>query len=101
MLPNSILRPRLFDFVEDAAVALGRVLGPQDEDVGRVLDLAVGVEWRLVDQGDALVARMLGIDFALGLGDHALVGADLAERRAIGERFTLLYVKRYKHSDLC
>ena len=52
------LAAAVVDFVEDPSVAAGGILGPQDEDVRRVLDLAAFIARRLVDQGDALVGGM-------------------------------------------
>ena len=91
------LAAAIVDLVEDSSVASGGILGPQDEDVGRVFDLAVGVERRLVDQRDALVGGIVRIDLALGLGDDALIGAGLAERRAVGQGFDPFDVEREQH----
>ena len=87
-------------FVEDAAVAPGKVLRAQDEDVGRVLDLAAGVARRLVDQRDALVGGIGRIDFAACGRDHALIGADLAEGGAFGQRLDRLDREGEKHCYL-
>ena len=93
------LAAAIVDLVEDAAVALGRVLGPQHEEVGRVLDHAARVARRLVDQRDALVAGRIGIDLALGDADHLLIGADRAERGAVGQRLDGLDLDRDDHGS--
>jgi hypothetical protein len=73
------------------------ILRPQDEDAGRVLDLAGAVAPRLVDQRDAAVGGHRRIDFAAGDGDDAFVGTGLAERSAIGQRFDDLDLEGEKH----
>jgi hypothetical protein len=78
--------------------ALGRVLGPEHEEISRVLDPATLVQGRLVDQGDALVALGLGIDLAAGDADHALIGPDIAERRAVGQRLDGLDIDGEDHA---
>jgi hypothetical protein len=79
------------------AVAFGGVLRPQDEDVGRIFDLAAGVARRLVDIGDALVGGIVRIDLTARGADHALIGADLAERGAVGQGFDLGDINGQQH----
>jgi len=91
------LAAAIVDLVEKPPVAAGGIPRPKNEDTGRVLDPAGGIARRLVDQGDAAVGRRGGIDFAAGDGDDALIGAHLAERRAIGQRLDLLDLEREEH----
>jgi len=91
------LAAAIVDLVEDAAVATAWVLGPQDEEVGGILDLAALVERSLVDQRDLFVAARLGVDLALGDADHALIGPDVAECGAAGQRLDGLDVDRGDH----
>ena len=91
------LAAAIVDLVEDVPVAFGGILGPQDEDVGRVLDAAPGIERRVADQRDAPVVGKLRIDLASGLADHTLVSSDFAERCAVGEGFDAFDVQGQQH----
>ena len=59
---------------------------------------AARIARRLGDQRDGLVARRVGIDLALGDADHLLIGADRAERRAVGQGFDGLDFDRGNHA---
>ena len=58
-------------------VALGEVDRLEDEDIHRVLDLAVGVAGRELDIGDDRVSRIRGVDLAVGFAAKLLVRADI------------------------
>ena len=75
-------RPAVDDVEEDHPVAAGRILGLEDEDIGRELDLAVAVPRRHPEVGDDLVARMRGVDGEVGGAPDLLVRPGGAERLA-------------------
>src|SRR5262249_53952563 len=74
------------DIVENRPVALGRILGRQDVEVGRELDLAGAVARREIQVDDRLIARVLGIDGEADDARDFLIGPGVAERLAPGER---------------
>ncbi len=75
------------DVVEDLAVALGAIDRPQHEPVDLVLDHAARVAGCALDIHDTGVARVGRVELAFRHAAHALIGAGVAELRAVGERF--------------
>ena len=75
------------DVEEQAAVALGRVVGAQDAEVGGELDESLLIAGRELDVGDGLVGRMHGVDGEVGDAIDLGVGANVAEGLAVGEGF--------------
>jgi hypothetical protein len=75
------------DLVDQLGAALGRVDGAEDEDVGLVLDHAVRVARRLGEVEDPLVARIGGVELALGGAGDPFIGAGAAELGPRRERF--------------
>ena len=67
------------DVDERDAVPVGRVLRLEDREVGAELDEPGGVARRLVEIGDDLVARALGIDDEVDASDDQLVAAGRTE----------------------
>jgi len=63
-------------------VAVLQVDRLEDEDVGRVLDLAVAVPRREFDVGDEGISRIRGVELAEGGAAELLVLADRSEREA-------------------
>ena len=84
------LAPAIVHLVEELVIAARRVGRAQNEDIGVVLDHAAGIARRLVEIDDDAVARIGGIELALGRADDALVGAGRAERGAVGEGLDLV-----------
>ncbi len=62
-------------FVEDRAVALREIDGPEDIEVGRVFDLPLRIARRLVEIDDRCVERMGGVERAMIAADNLFIGA--------------------------
>ncbi|WP_431310880.1 hypothetical protein [Methylorubrum aminovorans] len=71
---------------QERSAAAGRILGPQDEQVGLVLDHAAGVAGRQGDVDDAGIGGIGRVELAAGRADDALVAAGRAELGAVGKR---------------
>src|SRR5258706_255511 len=74
------------DVVDEGAVALERVRGAQDLEVGRVFDLAARVARGKADVGDVAVRRMRWIELAVETPGDAHIGPGSAEALALGKR---------------
>jgi len=91
----------IHDVQQQRAVALRGILRAQDREIGGELDLAGGIAGRLAlnlrlpsrrfgrgarqffEPDDDLVARVRGVDREPDFARHDLVGAGVAERRAV------------------
>ena len=71
---------------EEPPVALGRIDGLQDHDVGAEGDAALPIDRRVVQIADSRLGRSAGVDGILGPAPKPLVGTALAEGMALGER---------------
>jgi hypothetical protein len=89
------------DVEDDAPVAPGAIDRQQDRHVRLELDTARMVARRERHVGDALVRRVLGVDREVERPLQLLVRADVAERRAAGERPPESYVEAgHRHRAL-
>ena len=77
----------IVDVVEQRAVAFGEIGRLEDQEVGRVFDLAARIARRALDVDDAGIERMRRVELAVETANHLLVRTDLTERLAGSKRF--------------
>src|SRR6185436_12287282 len=66
------------DHLEEGRTArLARILGPEEQQIGRELDLPIGVSRGLIEISDTPVGGKFWIDSKVHASDHALVGAPI------------------------
>jgi hypothetical protein len=80
------LAPPVADLQQQPAVAARGIAWPQQMDVGGVLDQPPVIARRRIEQRDAPVGRVVGIDLATGRAEDPLPGPGVAKDQTIVER---------------
>ena len=83
---ESAARAAVDHVIEQRAVALGRVERLDDADIDHVLDAAARIARRFLDEDDAGVARIVGVDFTEGAAGKFFVAPGRAEIAAVESR---------------
>src|SRR5262249_36540631 len=86
---QSQLVAAVVDVVEDGPVALRRILGREQEDVGLELNLALPIARSQVEVNNRAVVSVVGVDGKPSDADDLLVRAGIPERLAAGKGLAL------------